>query len=301
MTALWWLLAAAACIGLFYVIRVRAPRRRNRDQLSPAQSEAFARRADQQLRWAQRGDPRGVYGVDGTELMKRVEPQPDITADLDNTADYPKTAAVANTAADLDTLLAEKLPCWRWATFASVLVQRRAAVQSRLRDDQLGYGAPSGERSDSGFEVGRFAVDRMDELVGLVKQVEDFMLTPAFIGVFGDPGDEGSADAEGIVHTANRLMDYHDRFLGMAERCRGLAVPSEYAGLMHDLAQLLDVPVAAYRTFINDFVERVGEMPRMLHYAHGNTIELDPVVLQMEPDNQPLHRITSQLNEIVSR
>src|SRR5271166_459351 len=138
-------------MGLFYVVRVRAPRRRNRDQLSPGQSEAIARRADQQLRWAQRGDARGVYGVDGAELMKRVEPQPDITADLDNTADYPKTAAVADTAADLDALLAEKLPCWRWAAFASVLVQRRAAVQSRLRDDQLGYGAPSGDRADSGF------------------------------------------------------------------------------------------------------------------------------------------------------
>ena len=33
--------------------------------------------------------------------------------------------------------------------------------------------------------VGRLVIDRMDELLVLVKQVEDFMLTPAFVGKFG--------------------------------------------------------------------------------------------------------------------
>jgi len=299
VTILWWLLAAAGCIALLYV-GVRAASHRHRDQLSPEQRAEIARRADQQLRWAQRGDARGIYGVDGAELMKRVDPQPDVTAELEITADYPKTAALAYTAADLDTLLAQKLPCWRWAAFASVLVQRRAAVQSRLRDNELGYATPTGERADTGFQVGRFVIDRMDELLGLVKHVEDFMLTPAFVGVFGDPGDEGSADADGIVHTARRLMDYHDRFLAMAERCRGLTAPSEYAELLRDLGQLLDVPLASYRTFIDDFVERVGEMPQMLHYAHGGTLELDPVVLRMDPDSALLNRITHGLSRIAA-
>ena len=233
-------------------------------KISSEVSEEIAQRADEQNRWAQRGDARGVYGVEGAELMRRVDPAPDISAELGKSADFPRTAAVAYTAADLATLLAEKLPCWRWAALASVLVQRRAAVQSRLRDAQLGYGAASGERADSGFEVGRFVVDRMDELLVLVNQVESFMLTPAFVGVFGDPGNEGSADAEGIVHTANRLMDYHERFLALAERCRGLAASSQYEGILRDLAQLLDIPLSSYRKFIDDFVERVGEMPEML-------------------------------------
>jgi hypothetical protein len=148
-------------------------------------------------------------------MMRRVDPEPDIRAELDRAADYPKTATIVHTQADLDTLLAEKPPCWRWAAFASVLVQRRDRLRSRLRDDQLGYAAPSGERAAGGAEVGRFVLDRMDEMIALIKHVEDFMLTLAFVGVFGEPGDESSADAEGIVHTANRLMDYHDRFLGM--------------------------------------------------------------------------------------
>lgn len=298
MTVVWGLLAVAVCIGLFLALRVRGSTTRSRAELSPSASAELAHRADQQDRWAQRGDARGIYGVDGAELMSRVAPEPNIAAELKKAADYPQTAAVADTAAGLQRLLDEKLPCWRWAAFVSVLVQRRAAVQFRLRDDQLGYAAPSGERAANGFAVARFVIDRMDEMLALVKQVEDFMLTPAFVGVFGDPGDEVSADADAIVHTANRLMDYHERFLGLAERCRGLAVAGRYAGLLQDLARLLDVPVAGYRTFIDDFVERVGEMPEMLSYAHGSTVELDPVVLQMAVDDKLLNRITQQLRAI---
>jgi hypothetical protein len=115
--------------------------------------------------------------------------------------------------------------------------------------------------------------------------------------VFGEPGDEGSADADGILHAANRLMDYHERFLGLAERCRGLAAPSRYTGLLRDLAHLMDAPLAGYRRFINEFVERVGEMPELLHYGRG-TIELDPVLLHMEADDKLLERISKQLNQI---
>jgi hypothetical protein len=59
----------------------------------------------------------------------------------------------------------------------------------------------------------------------------------------------------------------------------------------------MDAPLAGYRTFINQFVERVGEMPEMLHYGCG-TIELDPVLLHIEADDKLLERISKQLNEI---
>jgi hypothetical protein len=229
--------------------------------------------------------------------MRSLSPEPNVDTELDTGTTYPRTAAVVCTPEDLATLLAEKLPCWRWAAFVSVLVQRRAELQLRLHDNQLGYAAPSGERAPGGVEVGRFVLDRVDELLTLVGQVESFMLTSAFVGVFGEPRDEGSADANDILHAANRLMDYHDRFLGLAERCRGLAVPSRHAGLLRDLAHLMDAPLAGYRKFINQFVERVGEMPQMLRYGHG-TVELDPVLLHIEADDKLLERISKQLNQI---
>ncbi|WP_407687582.1 hypothetical protein [Mycobacterium sp. HUMS_1102779] len=186
-----------------------------------------------------------------------------------------------------------------WAAFASVPVQRRDKQRSRLRDDQLGYAAPSGERAAGGAEVGRFVLDRMDEMIVLIKHVEDFMLTPAFAGVFGEPGDESSADAEGIVHTVNRRMDYHDRFLGMVERCRGLGGLQRICAAAGRSGATLGRPGRRYRTFIDDFVDRVQEIPAMLQYAHG-TIALDPVVLHMDVEDGLIRRIRLQLNAIAA-
>ena len=42
-------------------------------------------------------------------------------------------------------------------------------------------------------------------------------------------------------------------------------------------------------------------MPQMLSYAHGTTLELDPVVLHMEVDDDLTSRITQQLREIAAR
>ena len=92
--------------------------------------------------------------------------------------------------------------------------------------------------------------ERMQELSQLVAQVEAFMLTPAFMEVFGSQGDESTADADGIMHVANRLMDYHERFLELAERCRDFQAPSEYADLLGDVRALMTIPLDAYRTFI---------------------------------------------------
>ena len=74
----------------------------------------------------------------------------------------------------------------------------------------------------------------MEERSQLVGQLEAFMLAPAFMEVLGSKGDESTADADGIVHVANRLMDYHERFLALAERCRDFQVPSRYMGLKRD-------------------------------------------------------------------
>jgi hypothetical protein len=159
MMIIWCVVALAALGGLCIAIRARAIRGRKHPEVSSKVSAELIRRADQQNRWALRGDPRGVYGAKGAELMRSISPEPNIDTELDRATAYPRTAAVACTPENLATLLAEKLPCWRWAAFVSVLVQRRAELESRLYDNQLGYGAPSGERAPGGTEVGRFKCD----------------------------------------------------------------------------------------------------------------------------------------------
>lgn len=288
----WWLLAAAAAVGLFFALRALTRYVQQRRAAAAREAEEIAYRADRQNRMAQRGDARGIYGVEGAELMRDFSPKPPIVPP--DSPDGTAIAALANTADELKTLLADKPPGWRWAVFASVLVQRRAAVRARVRDVRLGYSTLSGRRAGSGVEVAQFVSATMDELAKLVGQTEAFMLTPAFMEVFGHRDDESTADAEGIMQVANRLMDYHDRFLALAERCRDFDVPSQYSGLMHDCCEVMNVPLEGYDTFIDDFAETITRMPDLMYSGPG-TVEAEPISLHMSIDDQLMKRITRQV------
>lgn len=283
----WWLVAAAVAVGVFFAVRAVMRHVGERGLAAAREAEEIAYRADRQNRMAQWGDPRGVYGVDGADVMRDFASEPQGQPDI--VPDGPAIAALADTADGLLTLLKDKPPGWRWAAFASVLVQRRAGVRARLRDVRLGYGTPRGG-AGSGAEVAHFVTTNLDELGKLVDQVESFMRTPAFMEVFGQRGDEGTADAEGILHVANRLMDYHERFLSLAERCRDFDGPSRYSGLMRDCRQLTNTPLDGYDTFVDDFVEFLTHMPDMMRYGRG-TLVADPISLHMSIDDGLLKRI----------
>lgn len=215
ITYYWFFIAAGTAVGLFFAVRALIRREQERRLAAAREAEEIAYRAERQHRWAQRGDDRGVYGVEGAELMHSISPRLPLQP-LGELAEDPEIAAIAYTATDLKRLIAQKPPAWRWAAFASVLVQRRAAVLTRLPDFDLRYVMPGGECAYGGRDVGCFVADSMHELSRLVEQLESFMTAPAFMGVFGGH-NEDAADADGIQHVANRLMDLHERF-GFTER-----------------------------------------------------------------------------------
>jgi len=292
------LVMIVACSGLFLGGRAVYPRIRNDRAAERRRQNEVRERADEQHRWASRGDTRGVYGTAGAELMREVIPPPSLppaSAPRPPPEDI-EVAEVAYTQAELDAMLTKKPQCWRYAAFVSVLVQRRAAVAARLRDARLGFAEPSGETASTGFVVAHFFADRMAELSEIVGQVDDFMLTPAFSEVFGDPHDGDSADADGIVHTANRLMDYHDRLLALSERCRSVTVPHSYAELQRDTGLLMVIPLEGYTTFIDDFVGRVSEMHDVARYASGD-VQLDPVMLSITDDDELISRVGRQISQ----
>lgn len=289
----WWIAGAAALVGAYFAVRAIVQHMEQRRLEAKERDAALARRAEQQHRWTLRGDSRGVYGPAGAQTMRSVSAEPPELGAPEPT----EVAAVTYSAGNLDELIRLKPPCWRWAAFASVLVQRRESLLARLRDSALGFTTSTGRRLYTAADVRDFVIDRMDELSQLVAQVESFMESPAFMGMFGDPDDESTADADGILHIAHRLMDYLERFLELSEVCRGASAPSQYADLMRDCARLADAPLEGYRTFIDEFVARVGEMAELLRYAKG-TVEVDPVVLEMEVDDQLLARITRRLKAL---
>ncbi len=284
--------AVVLAAGLFVGGRVLYPRYRQRaDEHRRHQAEVLAR-ADEQHRWASRGDIRGVYGTEGAALMRTVSPMPRIVPPGDDLV----VATVVHTPSELTSMLADKPPACRYAAFISILAQRRAVVAARIRDARMGFARPTGEITGTDIEAGLFFSDRLSDLSRLIGQIDGFMLSPAFQGVFGDR--EENADADGIVHAAERLMDYHDQMLAVTEWCRRVRVPWSCADLQRDMGLLTVIPVDGFETFIEDFTDRIAESADVARYATGD-VQLDPVMFSVVDDDDLLGRVSTRLQQIL--
>jgi len=295
-----WAVVIVVLAGLGYAGYVLAPWLAEQRTLAGWRRDEIRDRADRQHSWALRGDNRGLYGADGAELMRRIADAPDLKDVADDTDGEAAIATVAYTPDALTALLADRPACWRYAAFVSVLVQRRAKLQPRLRDQQLGYAPRRGTRIYTGFQLGQYLFDLLEQMLALLGRIEDLMLSPAFTRMFGDPTDETTADAEAITHAAHRLMDIHEQLLSLAECCRGVDAPAEHADVVRDCARLLDVPLEGYRRFIDEFVARIGELPNVLPYARG-TIQLDPIMLEIDDSDELRRKVLAGLQKLAPR
>lgn len=289
ITYYWVFIGLAVAVGLFFAIRTLVRREQERRLAAVREAEILAHRADRQHRWAGRGDKRGIYGVEGAELMRSISSQSPVPP-ADTPDDETTVTAIAYTARELDALLRERPTGWRLAAFVSVLVQRLEEVRPRIRDCQLHYSAAPGRYARDGREVARFVEDCLDDQYELGTRLESFMNAPAFMAVL----DDSNADTDGIVHIANRLMDFHERFLEVVERCRDVSVPKAYAGLLSDCSQLMDVPLDGFWAFIDELVEIVEEMPAVYRYAPGD-VDFGRVTLEIVTDDRLFKRIEKQL------
>ncbi|MGI9126353.1 MAG: hypothetical protein ACR2JM_16650 [Mycobacterium sp.] len=283
--------------GLIFAVRALYPRIRRGLALQAQQQDQVRARADQQNLWAARGDLRGVYGAEGAELMRAVSPAPTLppTPTISPPGPDLVVAAVVETPAELTAMLRDKPPAWRYAAFVSVLVQRRAGLQDRIRDARTGFARSTAEAVRSDLEAALFCTERLGELSCLVEQLNDFMLSPAFQSVFGDR--EENADPDGILHAGNRLMDHHDQFLALNERCRGLKVPWSSAELQREMGRLTALPLEGVNTFIEDFTHRITEAGDVARYATGD-VDLDPVLLSITDDGGLIGRVAALLARI---
>nr|WP_090339693.1 hypothetical protein [Mycolicibacterium malmesburyense]CRL68176.1 hypothetical protein CPGR_00765 [Mycolicibacterium malmesburyense] len=292
ITYYWIIIGVGVAIGLFFAVRALIRREQERRLAAARDAEILAHRADRQHRWAQLGDGRGIYGVEGAELMRSISSLP--TPPGETPGEDETFAAIALTAEDLDVLLDKKPRAWPWAVFVSVLLQRLANVKPRLRDIDLRYTAMPARYARNGREVAGLVGDCMDDFYEVAGRLELFMQSPAFMGVFGDGDDDSTADADGIVHVANRLMDFHERFVVLAERCRDANVPAAYTGLLQDCSMLMDIPLDGFRVFIDELVHLVEEMPSVLRYAPGD-VDFGSITLEMVADERLIKRIAKQV------
>jgi hypothetical protein len=211
-----------------------------------------------------------------------------------------KSAMIAQVAVTKDALtglIAGKPPAWPWAVFTSVLVQRRNAVQGRLRRCASGYQPQPGMAPLTGRAYAEIARQSTTGIADLVAQLEQFMLSPAFQGAFGDVADEGSADSGAIVEVANRLMDYHDTFLGYSERCLQTPVERDVLVFVQDMGAVTFCPLLGYDNFIATMCARIGEAQDLLPYTTADTVvALDDASLRMTLPDGLMEHIVAHIN-----
>jgi hypothetical protein len=69
---IWWIIGAAALVGLFYLVQAIVWENRKRGDALARHHAEIAARADQQHHWILAGDARGIYGPVGAELMRDI-------------------------------------------------------------------------------------------------------------------------------------------------------------------------------------------------------------------------------------
>ena len=212
-------------------------------------------------------------------------------------SDEVPTANIVPTSAALTQMLNEKPACWRFAAFASVLFQRWAAVEERRVRVVLGYRAGPSQLLGTSSDVALVVLECLRASDDLVDEVDAFMRAPTFMGVFGNPSDESTAEADGIVRTAHRLMDYYDRLLELAEQCRDCSVPTRYADLLRDCARLMNTPLRDFGDFIDGVLVRFEELRANVARGHDD-VWLDPVLLRTTTDDHLIWSILDRLNDV---
>jgi hypothetical protein len=297
---IWWFVGGAVLVGVFAGIywlaqKMEEERQLEADEAAEREFE-MTRRAERQKRWTLIGDKRAIYGEDGAAAMRKIADDPETDAEAAPAQDDSPVAQLATTPAELDALVRDKPSAWPHALFASILVQRAAPLQSRLRDSELGFTAPTSTVALTPVHLASTVVTLVDEMIATAHQLEGFMAAPAFMAAFtGKDGEE--ADPEAIKHIAHRTMDYLERFMELSERCRALPVRSEHVDIVADCARMLDDPLTSYREFIADFVDLIEALPRVLAHATG-TVDMGSLGLYLKIDDKRYSRILKRLDVI---
>jgi hypothetical protein len=71
---IWWILGAAVLLGLFFLGGAIVRWYSKRSAEYARYWDALAARADEQHSWVLQGDDRGIYGIEGAELMHVLYP-----------------------------------------------------------------------------------------------------------------------------------------------------------------------------------------------------------------------------------
>jgi hypothetical protein len=179
------------------------------------------------------------------------------------------------------------------AKVATTKEELKRLIAGRLRAVASGY-QPRPGMPLSGLAYTHTAYQAMNAIADQVAQLEQFMLSPAFKGAFGDDVAR-AADPDAVAGVAHRLMDYHESFLAQAETCLQTPVESEVLTYVQDMGAFAMCPLLGFEEFIPTMCARIAEAQELLPYTEADTVvALDDVKLKMEMPDGLMGRLVAQ-------
>jgi hypothetical protein len=206
----------------------------------------------------------------------------------------PTMSGVPGTSDEQRQLLSERPDAWEYTFYASVLLIRRAALEEKWRDNEIGYSRRTGSYMDKRTALS-YLPTAVDDARMIGYGVERVVAPDAWRAAFGEPQMPG--DPARIEHLATRLINIYEEYLDWAADVRGARVPGELRHLFELAARLVDQPARQIREFVDYYVAEVEKILEMLQ--RGDTVRLKLTLnLKINLDDAALSDYKAELRRL---
>jgi hypothetical protein len=188
---------------------------------------------------------------------------------------------VPKTPQERSALASERPPMWKFLLFASHLEERFAGLDWKWQNHQARYAHRTGERVDRSNVV-RVAGHYTDSLKVIIERIGSIDAGASW--ALSDPSEPG--DPARLEKLAAEMTDVYDDMMNWAAEVRGVdAATPDSGAVMETLAELIDSPMFAYRSFLETFIGRASDLPndvaagRKVDLSFGCKLDLDPFLM----------------------
>ena len=204
---------------------------------------------------------------------------------------------VPRTSQELQELVAARPGGWELLLFAARLLQGKNDLELRWRDHQLRLPTADYHRLDED-EVAGYLSAAFGRLGWTLRPIE--RVFAAHEDAFGKPGEPGNVAL--IQHFADWIIEVHRRLLDWAGTLRSVGVPEEFELTVELSSQAADLPLERLRSFIDETVAAVDELPGKLGAPENEreSIELD-LTLTLEADSELMEAAIDELRRVLGQ
>lgn len=206
-------------------------------------------------------------------------------------------ARVPRTPEQLRELLDARPAGWEFLLFAAELQRGKTDLELRWRDHQLRLPTAEYRRLDEDDVAGYLAA-AFGRLAWTLAPVD--RVFAAQEDAFGKPGEPGNAAL--IQHFAGWVVRIYGRLLDWAGIVRSAGAPEGFELALELSAQAADIPIERIRSFIDETVAMIDELPGRLalpdHEREPIKLEL---TLTLDVDNELMEAAVDELRRVLGQ